>query len=354
MLVTSRGRLLAAAGAALTLLTAACGGSDGSEGSGASADKKLTFTSYGSGYQQAQADSWLTPWAKREGVTTVQDQPTDYAKIKTMVDAGRVTWDVVDTEPYFPVGVCGTYAEKLDFTKIDKSKFPPGTVSDCAVPDAMYSLVLVYNKDKYGANPPTSTADFFDTAKFPGKRLAPGFASGGAIEAALIGDGVAKDQLYPLDYDRAFRKLDSIKKDLTFWDTSAQSQQALESKQADMALIWSGRAYMAAKNGAPYKAAWKDNMLAYAVLMVPKGAPHKDLAMSFIAYATGAEPQATFAEKQPYAPINIDAKPQLDDLAEEWNTARDDIQQAGYFQDAAWWGANMDEATKRWTAWTTG
>ncbi len=351
MHMSSRGVLLAAAGATLMLITAACGGSDGS---GASSEKKLTFTSYGSGYQQAQAENWLTPWAKQEGVTAVQDQPTDYAKIKTMVDAKRVTWDVVDTEPYFPVGVCGTYAEKLDFTKIDKSKFPPGTVSDCAVPDAMYSLVLVYDKDKYGANPPTSTADFFDTTRFPGKRLAPGFASGGAIEAALLGDGVAKDRLYPLDFDRAFRKLDSIKKDLTFWDTSAQSQQALESKQVDMALVWSGRAYMAAKNGAPYQAAWNDNMLAYAVLMVPKGAPNKDLAMSFIAYATGADPQARFAEDQPYAPINIDARPQLDALAQEWNTARDDVQKAGFFQDAAWWGANMDEATKRWTAWTTG
>lgn len=339
----------AAAGVLAVLVASAC------SGSGSTAEEKmLTFTSYGSGYQQAQAKAWLEPWAKENGVRAVQDQPTDYAKIKTMVESRRVTWDVVDTEPFFPVGNCGTLAEKLDFEKIDKSKFPPGTVSDCAVPDAMYSLTLVYNKKKYGDHPPKTMADFFDTKRFPGKRLLPGFASGGALEAALVGDGVKPDGLYPLDYDRAFRKLDTIRKDTKFWETSAQSQQALEAKQVDMALVWSGRAYMAVKNGAPYAPVWRDNMLAYATLMIPKGAPHKDLAMDYIAYATSAKPQAKFVEMQPYAPINSDAKPKLDALAQKWNTARKDIQDQGYFQDVPWWGKHQDEATERWTTWSTG
>ncbi|MFE2039752.1 ABC transporter substrate-binding protein [Streptomyces sp. NPDC059477] len=351
MQIPSRCLGAGATAAALALITTAC--STGSGGAGGDGES-LTFTSYGSGYQKAQATAWLEPWAKDAGVKAVEDQPTDYAKIKTMVDAKRVTWDVVDTEPFFPVGACGTYAEKLDFTKIDKSKFPEGTVSDCAVPDAMYSLVLVYNPEKYKGAEPTSVADFFDTDAFPGKRLAPGFATGGSIEAALLADGVAADQLYPLDYDRAFDKLDTLGDDLTFWETSAQSQQALESQQADMALVWSGRAYMAAKNGSAYTPVWEDNMLAYAVLMVPKGAPNKDLAMDFIAYATSAGPQAAFAEDQPYAAVNSDAKPELDALAEEWNTARADIQEKGFYQDVAWWASNQDAATEKWTAWATG
>ncbi|MFI9625901.1 ABC transporter substrate-binding protein [Streptomyces sp. NPDC052042] len=351
MYFPSRRLGVTAAVVTLTVITAGCSTGSSSAGSGS---KKLTFTSYGSGYQEAQARAWLTPWATTEGVTAVQDQPTDYAKIKTMVEANRVTWDVVDTEPFFPVGACGKYAEKLDFNKIDKSKFPKGTVSDCAVPDAMYSLVLVYNPAKYPDAQPASIADFFDTKKFPGKRLAPGFATGGAIEAALIGDGVTPDKLYPLDYDRAFKKLDTLGKNLSFWETSAQSQQALESKQADMALVWSGRAYMAAKNGSAYKPVWQDNMLAYAVLMVPKGAPNKERAMDFIAYATGPKGQATFAEDQPYAVVNSDAEPKLDNLAQAWNTARSDIQDKGFYQNVGWWAKNQDQATKRWTDWATG
>jgi len=339
---------LAAAG---TLALTACSSGDG--GSSGESDS-LTFTSYGSGYQEAQSKAWLQPFAEAEGIKAVEDQPTDYAKIKAMVDAGRVTWDVVDTEPFFPVGNCGTYVEKLDFTVIDTSGFPEGTVSDCAVPAAMYSLVFVYNTEKYKDNPPKSIADFFDTKTYPGTRLVPGFATGGAIEMALLGDGVPVDKLYPLDYDRAFAKLDSIMDNLSFWNTSAESQQALETRTADMALVWSGRAYLAEVNGASYTPIWDDAMLAYATLSIPKGAPHKDLAMKFIAYATGPEPQARFAELQPYAPVHKDAKPKLDEKAQKWNTAREDIQKAGFFQNVEWWAQNQDEATKRWTAWTTG
>lgn len=331
------------------LFATACGG-----GSGESTEKKLTFTSYGSGYQKAQASAWLKPWAKKNGIQTVQDQPTDYAKIKTQVESRRVTWDVVDTEPFFPVGNCGKYAEKLDFKVIDTSNFPKGTVSDCAVPDALYSLTLVYDKKKYGDDPPTSMADFFDLKKYPGKRLAPGFASGGSLEAALVADGVSPDALYPLDYDRAFEKLDTIRDQTTFWETSAESQQALEANRVGMALVWSGRAYLAEKNGASYAPVWQDSMLAYATLMVPKGAPHKDLAMKYIAYATSAEPQARFVEQQPYAPVNKKARPKLDAQAKQWDVSRKDIQRQGYFQDVKWWGKNLDQATKKWTTWSTG
>jgi putative spermidine/putrescine transport system substrate-binding protein len=323
----------------------------GSDGDGAGSD--LTYTSYGGDYQKAQSAAWVEPFAKSEGISVVQDEPTDYAKIKAMVDSGKVSWDVVDTEPFFPIGNCGTYAEKLDFSVIDTSHMPEGTYSDCAVPAEMFSLVMVYNTEKY-PNPPTSLADFFNTADFPGTRVVPGFASGGAIEAALLGDGVSPEDLYPVDYSRAFDKLDSLGDDLTFWNSSAESQEAIESGRADMALVWSGRAYEAKKNGAPIEPVWNDALITYATFMIPKGAPNKDRAMDFIAYAVGAEPQADFAERIPYAPINDEAEPDLDPLADEYNVARPEIQDVAVYQDGQWWADNQDEATEKWTAWSVG
>ena len=52
------------------------------------------------------------------------------------------------------------------------------------------------------------------------------------IEAAFLADGVAPDKLYPLDLDRAFKKLDSIKADIIWWSAGAQSQQLLASAEA--------------------------------------------------------------------------------------------------------------------------
>ncbi len=47
------------------------------------------------------------------------------------------------------------------------------------------------------------------------------------MEIALLADGVAPDKLYPIDADRAFKKLDTIKKQSIFWTTNSQSQQLL-------------------------------------------------------------------------------------------------------------------------------
>lgn len=115
-----------------------------------------------------------------------------------------------------------------------------------------YGLIVVYNTDKYGANPPKSWADFFDTTRFPGKRgiqNISGDLDPGMFEGALLADGVAPEAVYPIDTDRALAKFSSIRDDIVFWTSGAQSQQQIEAGQVDMALVWSGRAYSAVKNG---------------------------------------------------------------------------------------------------------
>ncbi|MGO8077848.1 extracellular solute-binding protein, partial [Rhizobium leguminosarum] len=72
-------------------------------------------------------------------------------------------------------------------------------------------------------------ADLFDTAKFPGKRTFYKWSAPGVIEEALLADGVAADKLYPLDLERAFKKLDTIKSDIVWWSGGAKSQQLLAS-----------------------------------------------------------------------------------------------------------------------------
>ena len=52
-------------------------------------------------------------------------------------------------------------------------------------------------------NVPAGWADYFDTTKFPGKRGAWDYSEGGMFEFALMADGVAPKDLYPLDLARA-------------------------------------------------------------------------------------------------------------------------------------------------------
>ena len=76
--------------------------------------------------------------------------------------------------------------------------------------DITYGVVLGYNTDATAGQVPEGWADFFDTAKFPGKRGFWDYSAGGIFEFALLADGVAPADLYPLDLERATAKLDTI------------------------------------------------------------------------------------------------------------------------------------------------
>jgi len=133
---------------ALVVMTSACssGATEAaSETAEAETPDSMTFVAYGGVTQDVMRDQWLDPWGEKHGVTVVQDSPTDYAKLVSMVEAGNPTWDLVDTEPFFPIQECGTVVQELDLSNIDESKLPAGTVSECAVPLWGYSLLLVYN-----------------------------------------------------------------------------------------------------------------------------------------------------------------------------------------------------------------
>src|SRR5215212_11163535 len=86
---------LGLAGATLLGTFGCQGGDSGGEGGG-SADEGLVFTSSGSSYQRAQTKAWLKPYSKETGTKIHQDSPTDYAKIQSMVENNKVTWDVVN------------------------------------------------------------------------------------------------------------------------------------------------------------------------------------------------------------------------------------------------------------------
>jgi putative spermidine/putrescine transport system substrate-binding protein len=311
----------------------------------ASADE-MVFTSWGGTTQDAQKSAWVSP---QSNTSVTQDGPTDYGKLKAMVEAKNVTWDVVDVEGDYAVqaGKSGLL-EKLDFNVIDKSKLDPRFVTDYSVGSFYYSFVIGCNKDAVDACPKT-WADLFDSAKFPGKRAFYKWSAPGVIEAALLADGVPADKLYPLDLDRAFKKLDTIKSDIVWWDSGAQSQQLLASAEAPFGSFWNGRLTALAKTGVTVETSWTNNITAADSLVVPKGTKNMEAAMKFIANATSAKPQADFATTTGYAPINLGSPALMD--AEIRKTLPDQQASTQVNADMNYWAAHRDEIGKRWYAW---
>lgn len=312
--------------------------------------QSIVFTSWGGTTQDAQNKHWAVPFAAESGIGVVMDGPTDYGKIKAMVEAGAPTWDVVDVEFDWAIqaGQRGML-EPLDFSVIERDKLDPRFVSDYAVGSFYYSFVLGYNAANFSGDKPATLADLFDTAKFPGKRTFYKWSAPGVIEAALLADGVKPEELYPLDLDRAFAKLDTIKSDIIWWEGGAQSQQLLASGEAPIGFFWNGRLAALQADGMDVGISWDQNITAADALVVPKGTKNKEAAMRYIAAATGARAQADFATETGYAPINTGSAALMEPKIRA--TLPDQQTAVQINADMAYWAEHRDEIGNRWYAW---
>lgn len=305
--------------------------------------------------QEAQYEAAVRPFGEAEDVSVKQDQPAVFAKLKVMVETGNVTSDVMDLVPSFVLANCGTLFEPLDKSIVDVSRVPAEKVSECAAPAYNSAFMWFYDTATFPNGGPSTWADFFDVERFPGKRGIPEAAEYGLVEAALLADGVEPATLYPLDYDRAFKKLDSIEDELVFWSSGAQQQQQMESGEVAMMFGWPGRAHGAAVNGASFVPVWETVVGIYDVFTVVKGSPNAQTAMEFINYAISAKPQEEFATRVPYASINLDSQEPDDELIASFAPTLAKQERFGFVdQDQQWWSENLDDVTARWAAWVSG
>lgn len=310
----------------------------------------LTFVSFGGVYQEAQRKAWLQPYTELTGVQFTEDENSSNATIKAQVESGQVTWDVVDVGNDFGLDVHADLLEPLDYSLIPRDELNEDLgITDYRIPDITYGVVLGYNTEQTAGQVPAGWADYFDTTKFPGERGAWDYSEGGMFEFALMADGVAPADLYPLDLDRAAAKLDTIKDDIVFWSSGAESQELIGSGEVAMTMIWNGRAW-SAKNidNKPVEIQWNQQIVTADYLVIPKGSPNKDAAMQFIAYTACAENNAGPSEFIPYGPTNKESTPNPAMVNDLSVTNADE--NSAYFDDT-YLAENFDEIDAAWQAW---
>ena len=206
---------------------------------------ELSIMASGGAWQDAQRKAWFEPFSKETGTKIVeQEYLGDLGKVKpwwipAMSRSTSSRWRRTVLQ-----GCDEGILQRLDYSKIaDRSKFLPGTALDCGVGLDVYGDVLAYDTTVL-KEAPSSVLDIFDTKRFPGKRAMRKFPAQN-LEWALMADGVAPADVYkvlgtPEGVDRAFKKLDTIKSDIVWWDAGAQPPQLLASHEVVMTTAWNG------------------------------------------------------------------------------------------------------------------
>jgi putative spermidine/putrescine transport system substrate-binding protein len=267
-------------------------------------------------------------------------------KIKEMVDSGAVTADVCDGDLFDAVALGQTgHLEPIDYDIVRADRTVEGYALEHGIAVILYGYAFVYDTEVYKDGPPASWADFFDTAKFPGKRSLYKWANG-AIEAALIADGVSKESLYPLDLPRAMAKIASIKSDTIYWGSGSEAHSMVVNGEVAMGMVWQNRGRnMEQDTDGRYKMVMNEAFAYPGGYIVPRGNPAgRENAMRFIATAQEIASQLGLFECLGMTPAN----PEAFDLVPEEDkpyaiSSAMNIDKV-IFNDPKWWGNNIDEA----------
>lgn len=266
-------------------------------------------------------------------------------KIRAMVDSGNVTADVADADAFdaLALGASG-HLEPIDYSVVDRSKVLDGFAMEHGVSVIFYGYAFMYDTEAFGDMPPTGWADFFDTAKFPGKRSLYKWANG-ALEAALMADGVAKDALYPLDMERALTKIKSMKDDSVYWGSGSEAHSMIINGEVKMGMVWQNRARgIEEDTDGRFKLVMNEALAMPGAYIVPKGNPGGANVMKFIAQALEVESQLDILSCLGMTPSNPAAFAKIpEELVPYAITSSENIDKV-VFNDPEWWAKNGGDA----------
>jgi spermidine/putrescine-binding protein len=317
----------------------------------------MVVASFGGKFAQALDDHYFQPFGWEADVKVTMDPigVQMVAKLQAQQAAGNVAWSIVmpHDQDTFAIAAKGMLLPlPPEIKKEALALYGPKLVSDYAIARGLSASVFVCNTAMVSHCPKDPT-EFWNVKDFPGRRA---LYSNGWLENlmyALQADGVPPEKLFPLDLDRALRKLDELKPNVSvWWSTGDQSQQIFRDREVAMGVLWDGRAYGLAAQGVKVEISHRGAMLGWGSLTVPKGAPNAPAAWAFLRWymahpeAQGAIQKETgYGESSPLASNYIPAemRPQM---ASDPKNIKEVV-----VPDLTWVSEHRADIVKRWTEW---
>ena len=296
----------------------------------------LTLVSWGGAYQKSQKLAYADPYlADHPGLTVTWDESSAeaVAKLRAMNEAGNITWDLVDVVAADAIRLCDEgLAMEIDPDEdllpgddgsSAEDDFGDLLVSDCFIPQIVYSTTVGYRTDLVGDTPPTDICAIFDLETYPGKRSLEKRPINN-MEWALLCDGVAKDEIYDVleteeGQQQALDKLATIKDEVIWWSAGADTPQLLADGEVVMGSTYNGRLFsVIEEQDQPVGMLWDAQVFDLDGWIIPTGLPEDRLArvMDFVKYATDTQRLADQAKYISYGPARKSSAPLVGQHAE--------------------------------------
>ncbi|QCP49061.1 extracellular solute-binding protein [Trinickia violacea] len=326
----------------------------------------IVFATWGGSYQDSQVSTAAKPFSVKDGTNVKTDTYNGgIAQIRSQVQTNNVTWDVVDMQLADATRACDEgLLEKIDPASLPpgksgapaKADFLPGGVTDCMVGNVAWSTMITYNKDAFKNGEPTKIADFFDLKRFPGKR---GLKKSpeGALEWALLADGVKSADVYkvlstPEGVNRAFKKLDTIKSSIVWWEAGAQPPQLLADREVTMTSAYPNRIWVAVKQDKkPFGFLWDGEVKNIEGLAIVKGTKNLKAAEDFVKFSTQTEQLAKLATATALGPMRKSSIALVDPAVTPYLPTNPANQKDAVDVDVNFWADHSDDLNQKFAVW---
>lgn len=340
-------------------------------------DDSLTIVSWGGAYSKSQLKAYDEPYTEKTGVKILHEDKSanGLAGIRAQVEAGNVTWDLVDMLQAEAQRACDEglileiphdewLAPAPDGTPASED-FINGTLGPCFIPQILYATMFAYNTEAFPDGGPQTIEDVWNIEKYPGTRALQQIPQKN-LEWALLADGVSPDELYDVlatreGQDRAFAKLDEIKDHVIWWTEGAQPPQMLADQEAVIATAYNGRIFNAQVNeDQPFKIMWDHQMFETDGWVVPVDTGNLDAIKDYLRFATDTQRLADQAKYISYGPARKSSAPLVGnfegtdiDMKPHMPTNPENLETAIPF-NVQFWADYGDALEERFNAWVAG
>ena len=317
------------------------------------AASQMVWAGWGGDYQENLSKAFVPTFTKETGIKVIEVASTNHvAAIKAQVENKNPEWDLAQT------GFAGGhrleklgYLEEISYDEATRREYP--NLEPYIASLEYNSWVLAWNTESFpGDKHPKTWADFWDVKRYPGPRTMCAWNPEPNIEIALMADGVAKENIYPLNDEkvqRAFKKLEELRPHVrVWWNAGSQSQQLFSDGEVVLGMVYDGRIRGVKNSGAPVEWTFNEGVLARGGWVIPKGARNKEAASKLLNIAMRPETQAEYVRLSKYGATN----PKAYDLLKP--SERESI--GGYgpnlalqlLQDVTYWVDNASRYREDW------
>ena len=331
-------------------------------------ERSLTVATWGGPYQNAQQEALFAPF---EAATGIRIETQHYTGGLGILQQDPLP-DIVDMTMDDALLACEQgLLQQRDWREVaapspdglaPEQDFIDGAFTPCGVAHLTYSTLIAYDERAFNGEKPRRIADFFDLARFPGKR-ALRRQPAEILEWALMTEGVPINQVYDLlSTDRgmrlALRRLDSIRDHIVWWQDPGEPEALLKSGEVVMSSGFNGRFFDARTRGEPVSMIWDGQIVDWDVWAVPvkPGLSHTEIDR-FLRFVTRSENMAALAEQIPYGPSRSSALHRIG-LHPQYNfsmrnhlpTAPHHLRRA-LIRDSEWYARTAELRNNRFRAW---